>query len=364
MEIKHTMVLDSSDSLSKALPELDMSPAVIVTKNGRYFGIIDHRSLSPGMKDPHNTKCETATSKPPVLLQNTGIMDRVDAFLLGHFKALPVVDEGQTPIGITTRVELIKEMIVESLIPKMQVDELMGSPVYVIDEGESIGTLKRMLKEKKAHRFVVMGKGNMVGVVSSYDIGAWAAKPNLMASGRKDKKPGEPINVDSMPISSFLRPDISIVKEGTGLDEAARRMVKKQVSAVIVVSGNKPVGVLSALDIFKKVQEVSRDDLEMAISGLSGDDSRHYTHIKSKIGHVLEKFGKSFNIRNCSVHVKKGKSTYVVNIYFDIDRGHVSLKGERASLKETVDELSVELSNVLRKRKELRRPKPRVTHAH
>lgn len=363
MEIKRTVVLDSNDSISKALSFLDEMPAVIVTKNGRYYGVIDHRSLGNKIRLPQNMKCESAVTRPPVLPEGADLMERVDAFLLGHFKALPVLDPEEAPLGITTRVELIKEMIVESLIPKMEVEALMSSPVYTIGENESIGTAKRMLKERKVHRLVVTRGGNLVGVVSTYDIGAWQAKGNLLEAGKKDIKPGEQFNTDDMPISSFLRPDVTMVDEGTMVEAAARRMVSKQVSAVIVMAGKRPAGVLSSMDIFKKVQEMAGEGVGIQISGLKGENLRYRDRIKEKIGNVLERFGRTFNIRNASVHVKEGKTTFVVNAYFDIDKGHVSIREERKGLKETIDEVASEVNNMLRKKKETRKPKPRVTHA-
>jgi ribosome-associated translation inhibitor RaiA len=166
-----------------------------------------------------------------------------------------------------------------------------------------------------------------------------------------------------MRISSFLRPELTLVAEGSSVDEAARRMIQKHVSNVIIVAGKKPLGVLSALDIFKKVQELAHEGVPIAISGLREETRGQYPHIRNKIGHALDKFSRTFNIRNASVHVKEGKSTFVVNVYFDIDKGHVSLKEERSSLKETVDEIASELNKVLRKKKEMRRMKPRVSHA-
>jgi len=363
MEIKHAMVLDSSDSLSKALPQLDESPAVIITKNGKYLGIIDHRCVSQGIKDPHNVKCETVISKPPVLLENAGVMDRVEAFLVGHFKALPVLDEVKRPVGITTRVELLKDMVQGGLVPAMQATEMMSSPVYTIDEGQSVAAAKNLLKERAAHRLAVTRRGKLVGIVSTYDIGSWSAKSNL-PGGRKDIRLSEQISTDSMPISSFLRPDMAIVKDSASLDEAVKRMISKGVSTVIVAKESKPLGVISALDVFKKIQDMSEEGIEIRVSGLSEEDAGYFSRIQQKLGHVLERFSRSFNIRNCSVHVKEGKSTYTVAVYFDTDRGHVSLKSERASMKEGIDELAVELNEVLRKRKEMQKPKPRRTHAH
>lgn len=363
MEIKKTVVLDGSESLSKALSQLDVSPAVIVTKNGKYLGIIDHRCLSEGIRDPHNVKCETLISKPPVLLQGAGVLECVDAFLLGHFKALPVLDEDKNPLGITTRVELLKEMHGANLIPRMEVSELMSSPAFTIDEDELVGAAKTLLKENKAHRLIVTRKGRPIGVLSSYDFGSWSSKTNL-SGGRKNIRLSEPINVDGMRISGFLRPDVTLVKKGATIEDAAKRMIEKDVSMAIIVSDNAPLGVLAAVDVFKKIQdEIADGKAPIQVSGLHEDDAGFYPRIQSKIGHVLERFGKSFNIRNPSAHIKKGKSVYLVTVYVDTDEGHVSLKSERGSLQEAIDELAVELNEVLRKKKEMRRPKPRVTNA-
>jgi len=363
MEIVRTLILDSSDSLSKALTQLDESPAVIVTRNGGYSGIIDHRCVSHGIRDPHKVKCETVMTKPPVLSESATVAERVEAFLLGHFKALPVLDSERKPLGITTRVELLKDMVVDSMVPSMPASEIMSSPAFTIDESETVGGAKRALRDKNTHRLVVTRNGKLIGIVSTYDIGTWSGKPNL-AGGRKDIRMSDQINVEDMKISEFLRPDATLVKDGATLEEAVRRMIDKHVSSVIVVSDNKPIGVVSALDIFKKVQEMSKDGIQIQVSGLEEDDAAYFGRIYAKIGHVLEKFSESFNIRNISVHVKSGKSTYVVTVYFDTDDGHVSLKTERGSLKEGIDELAVEVNEILRKRKEQRRPKPRKTHAH
>ncbi|MFH0736964.1 MAG: CBS domain-containing protein [Candidatus Micrarchaeota archaeon] len=363
MEIKHTMVLDGSDSLSKALSELDVSPAVIVTKNGKYFGIIDHRSLSPGIRNPENVKCETVIAKPPILLENAGLMERVEAFLVGHFRALPVVDERKAPLGVTTRVELLKEMLVESMVPKVDITSVMSTPVFTIDENQTIADAKGILKENKAHRLIVMRKGKLIGTASTFDVGGWSARQNL-PGGRKDIKHSEPINVDTMCISSFLRPDMTIVEKGCSLDDAVRKMIDKQVSHVVIVSDSRPLGVVSATDIFRIIQAQSQEAFPIQISGLGEENAPQFDRIQLKLGRVFERFGRSMNVRNCSFHVKEGKSTYALNVFFDTDEGHVSLKLERGDLKEAIDEMANEVNEVLRKKKEMRRQKPRTVHAH
>ena len=360
MDIKKTAILDGSDSLSKAIAQLDETPAVIVTKNGKYFGLVDHRCVNSGIKDTFNIKCETIAIKPPVLTSSADMLQRVSAFMVGHFKALPVVDEDLAPLGITTRVELLNDMIKEKLIPPMKISEIMSKPVFTIDENDTVASARKILKENKARRLVVTRRGNPVGIVSVFDMGAWDSKSNLVG-GRKDIRMADNINVADMKVSGFTRSDITVVAQEASLQEAVQKMVEKEVSAVIVVSDKVPAGVLSALDVFKIVLDMAEEGMQIQISGLGQDDVQQYSHIKEKMTHALEKFS-GFNIRNVSVHIKEGKSTYQVSVYFDTDDGHISLKEERAELRETVDEIASEIANVLRKKKDQRKMKPRVTN--
>ena len=362
MEVKRTLVVDSADHLSKVLSQLDESPAVIVTKNGRYVGLIDHRSVTGGIKNPHNVRCETVIVKPPALLETAGVMERVEAFLVGHFKALPVIDTKKSPVGITTRVELLKDMLEANLVPKMGVPDVMSSPVYSIEDKENIAAARNLMKEKKAHRLVVTRRGKLIGVVSSYDMGSWTGKPNL-PGGKKDVRKSEPINVGNMSISSFLRPDATLVREDSTLEDAVKRMIAKQVSSVIVVAERKPLGVISALDIFKIVQEQTTEGILINVSGLGEDNAGYYGRVQNKIGRVLERFSNSFNMRDVNFHLKESKSVYRTRIYFDTDQGHISVKVERGDIKEAIDELAVELNKVLRRKKDMRKQKPRTTHA-
>lgn len=360
MEIKQTIMLESTEPLSKALPQLDTAPAVIVTKSGKYLGVIDHRSVSQGIRNPHNTKCETAIVKPPVMLKSADVIERISAFLLGHFKALPVIDENEKPVGITTRVEALKEMRSEKLIPNGRVTDLMNSPVYTISENENVAALKKALKEKNARRMVVTRKGSSIGVVSDFDVGSWKNKSNLRG-GRKDVQLSDKLDIDDIAIKSFIRTDITTVSESATIDDATKRMIEKEVSSVVVVAGKKPVGVLSALDIFKRVQDMTKEKTMITISGLRGDSRTQYNNIMDTIGKVIEKFRGSFDIKNVSIHTKEGKSVITVNIYFDTNEGHISLRGERATLKETVDELAEELDKVLRRKKDKRKTKGRAS---
>ncbi|MFH2101320.1 MAG: hypothetical protein ABII71_04520, partial [Candidatus Micrarchaeota archaeon] len=134
--------------------------------------------------------------------------------------------------------------------------------------------------------------------------------------------------------------------------------------SVIVIAKHKPVGVLSAVDLFRSIQNMARGEGEsdLMIGGLGDENIMMYPHIKNKIGAALDKFSGSFNIRNAKVHVREKKSVFNVNLYFDTDDGYISLSSERSTLRETVDEIAMELDGILSKRKDMRKAKRRKVH--
>jgi len=360
MDIKKTLVLDSADPVSKAASFLKDSPAVIVTRQGKYYGIIDHASMDLGLKDLSGMKCETLIIKPPVIKGKADLMERMDSFLVGHFKALPVVDEREVPIGITTRVELLSDLMKGGLVPKQEVAELMNAPVFTIGEGETVARAKALLKEKNARRLVVLNAaGSPMGVISNFDISQWNSLSKL-SSGRKDAGIAQKDRVDLMPIKGFLRPDITTIAQEGSIEEAARKMIAKEVSHVIVVSDKKAVGVLSALDVFRRVREDAEEGIAISISGLGEDNKAEYDTLRGKTLKVLEKFKNSFEIRNVSLHVKEEKSNFTLNLYLETNEGRLALKEERPTLKEGMDRIADELDVLLTKKKEMRKAKPRA----
>jgi len=363
MDIKKTLILDGSEPVSKAASQLVESTAVIVTKGGKYYGILDHGCLVQGVRDPSSIKCETLIAKPPTLHTDSDVLERADAFLAGHFKALPVLDDSDAPLGITTRVELLDDIQKAKLIPKDNVSSIMSQPAFMVDENENLGHAHTVMKDNNVRRLIVTKNGFPVGVVSQFDIGSWMTKPKP-TGGRKDRSGfTQETRVEDMKISEFLRPDVTLVESNATLDDAIKRMIQKQVSAVVVVSNKKPVGVLSALDIFKMVKGKAEEKDLVSISGLNEDNMIYYDNIKDRLNHVVSKFDQMFNFRSVNVHVKEEKSTFVINVAVEMTGGRITLKNERETVKEAVDELAAELDQLLRKKKDQRVMKPRRTYS-
>ena len=61
--------------------------------------------------------------------------------------------------------------LIKDLDPKMiKVSEVISSPLYTIDSGESLGAAREMLREKSVRHLTVTRNDEVVGIVSIKDL--------------------------------------------------------------------------------------------------------------------------------------------------------------------------------------------------
>lgn len=349
MNVIQTISLDSSESLSRALDRLaDSGTAAIITKDGKYYGIVDDRHIKEGIKDPSTVKCETVCIKPPTLTTNSSLLERINAFLAGHFKAIPVLDSKGNAIGLYTRSDLLKELLQLKVIPKDYVRAMMNSPVFTIRNEETVAVAKKLMKENDSNRLVVLRNGRPVGIVSTHDFTVSLVKPQ---SKRGHELVKEVTNPNAMVVSNFMRDEVPTVPVDAYLEDAMRKMADGNFSSVVVVSDGTAKGVLSATDVFKKVLKLTAHELDISVSGLGEDEQRHLEFIKKSILDTVNKFSKSFDISDLSLHFKKGKSIYAFQLHLKVDNERISVSSEQYTMKESMDSLCKELHSLMTKRK-------------
>jgi signal-transduction protein with cAMP-binding, CBS, and nucleotidyltransferase domain len=82
-----------------------------------------------------------------------------------------VVTEEGSPVGIVTKSDLLGRVIVKCRDPRdCSISEIMSSPLISIDKNTPILDAMRELRNRKVRRLLVSEGGNIVGIVSEYDM--------------------------------------------------------------------------------------------------------------------------------------------------------------------------------------------------
>lgn len=346
-------VIDGGEPLSKALSRIMKSgTAVIVTKNGRYYGLIDDRDIR-NVADTSKAKAINAAVRAPFLGDKPGLEDAMRAFLAGHFKALPVIEKNVIR-GIVTRADVMNEMVKTRVVPKTSVAALMASPLYTIDRGERLGVAKGLMKKLGVHHLGVTSGGRVVGNISTFDF-------SMMLVGKKMKPSfllaSEVKNPNDRLVGDFMRERLITVRPGDPLETAVEMMAKHNVSKLTVVDGKQAMGVLTAVDVMKFVLSLVSEGPNVFISGLPEDDMFYYRDIKGSIKGTLKKFANTFELGDVHVHFKKGKSTYQMGTKLEIEHGILVVHSEGYNLKRLMNRNLSEIKRLLDKRKNYKKDK-------
>ncbi len=358
--LQKAKILNGSEPLSKALTLLmDEGTAVFIVNNDEYEGLITDRNLNLNLSDPSKTKCINCIERSPVLYTESSVLEILDSFLLGKFKALPVIDPKSNKIeGSITRIELLEKLLDENIFSSEQVSMLAQSPVYLVDVSSKIGDAKRIMKEKNVHKVLVADKGIARGILSTYDLSTFMLSPKKRDRAMIISQVKKP---DEQPVCEFLREKIVSIDYSAQLSDAIKQMIQKKVSNILVMKDNKPFGVLSSTDIFKKAKEYSKKSFQIAVSGLSTDyEKRYYPQIIKKIDGVLFKFSKNFSFENISLHIKKGKSMYEAKLHLTADGKLSSFSCTEHSIPEILETLSIEIKKVFSKTKNIKTSRKKI----
>ena len=313
MEIEQPSILDASDPISKAANEISRTGLpVLVVKNGKYFGLIDERSIRQRTSAPDKEKCETIAERTPVLKAESTVLDACNAFFAGRFKAIPVLS-GSKIEGAITRHTLLSELLKERMLSRKRVREVMTSPVATIDAASSVGQARSELRRHNIRRLVVTKDGKIAGLLSLFDLASYAASPRHSNAFYRG---GEKTSMDTQPVASYIKREVETISDSDSLSTAVRKMLERRVAALIVSEGNYPLGIVTAKDILHAALAEEKAT-RVFVSGLPYGQRDYQQEFASEGEKLLSRLGKIFAVRSLAFHVKQDGSGFAVRARLD-----------------------------------------------
>ncbi len=307
MELKPALVVDGTEHASKAVSEISRTGlAVVVMRQGKYFGLIDDRELRRHPSDISKTRCETFACRAPQI-EKSDSLDRIcNAFFSGRWKAVPVIEKGKV-LGLLTRADVIKMLLEGRLLKGYKVSDVMSSPVVSIESKATLANAKSEMKKRNVRRLVVTKNGYIEGMLSSFDL----SQPEVILAGENKPQFGDKANPDLYPVSSYMRKSVHTIEPFASLADAARMMIDEEISAVVAGESGKAAGIVTARDLFETAMRAGKNEVNrIMISGLEGDDRDQVDAINDECRKFISKMEKSHSIESLSLHIKKYGKKY------------------------------------------------------
>ena len=135
----------------------------------------------------------------------------------------------------------------------MLVEKWMSRKLITVDEGKSVDTAMRLLKENRIRRLPVLKRGKLVGIVTDRDL--------------KEASPSKATSLDiwelhflleKLKVSEVMTKDPTTITPDATIEKAALVMMEKRIGGLPVVdTSGALVGILTEDDVFRALVEVT-----------------------------------------------------------------------------------------------------------
>lgn len=139
----------------------------------------------------------------------------------------------------------------------MRAKDMMETTVLTVDENmDALSCARTMAERRRGYALLLRSGTTIAGIVTEWDF-----LEKLVASGR------EPARV---PVREIASPEVHSCTPETPVDEVVDRMSKQGIRRVIVLSGGKAVGIITAKTVLAKFRPYV-DQLSTEIAGYRTD---------------------------------------------------------------------------------------------
>jgi CBS domain-containing protein len=247
--------VQETDTLSRCLEafKTGMPPVLAVLNDkGKYEGIITRRSILRSRLDPATTKVRTLMRVAPSVTLDFSLSKLAKLMIESGIRQLPVFEKGNLSGFVTD--ESVIHAAVAGEWGNVAIEKIMTRAPHTIEANRSVGAVLSLMREYGISHVPVLDGGKLVGMVSVQDV-----LENIYWPLRRQTTGdvvGEKIETLSVAVKGIMsRPVISVGLQ-TCLRDAEKLMHDRDVSCLVVVSGERLVGIVTKLDLLEPISQL------------------------------------------------------------------------------------------------------------
>ncbi len=349
-------VFDYKTPLVKLIDRINNSGAVIITRNNRYYGVVDRQAIgrSRRLTVSENLPVGKIAVKTAVVSPDTSINGVIKEFNSSTATALPYIDKGRVQ-GILKRSSILKAILSLHILEGRKVFDAISVPIFVIEQNESVRRAKDLMDQYKVRKLpVATEKGEICGILRYSDILNFGMK----GESRPSKSNRGTVSLQDTKAGYIASQDFRTISTDADLEAAMRDFINNRKGTIIAVKGGKPVGILTIGNIFNlAAKEISANDYNVMLSGLDDYTKEYESDLLREMNKIAEKIDKFSGIKVSYIHlnVKRIKSKgYELKAMVGLtSKGVITIHVEDYNLDTTLQRLEKLIYNRIKNQKEI-----------
>jgi CBS domain-containing protein len=304
--------VNESDTLSKclALFKKEMPPVLaVLDAEGKYKGVIARRWIVRSRLDLSTTKVRTLMKPAPRVAPETSLNEVARLMIESGIRQLPVF-EGDKLSGFVTNEDVIHGAVLDKW-GNSSIEEVMTEDPVVIEENSSIGAALSLFREHDFSHVPVVKRGRLMGLLSVHDIIEHVFQPRERQT--TGEIVGEKVPVLSIPVKGIMSKPVISALPKTKLRDAAKKMHRFDISCLVVVRRDRPVGIVTKLDFLEPIAQMEKPlrrlTVQFSVKDVDMDDVQR-GFIMDDFESFARRYGKTLESGTLFVYMKTHGTSY------------------------------------------------------
>jgi len=242
--------------------------AVVLAKNGKYLGMLWKRGLLRSKIDPTAVKIRKFTVNPASVTPETSLERAAMLLHNSDFHVLPVLDAQKKVIGIVGARDVL--MAMKDSLDGIKAKDCCSMSVMSLKESDPLSKAITLLQRKKVDRIpIIDDSGRLIGIVTFIDmlrrfmrgssIGERTGRQGKIGrTSRSGVDSGEKRSFSSLPIGNAINKLVITAKPSASAKEIIAMLRNSNISCVVLVQNNAPVGIVTTKDLLYAVSRPAR----------------------------------------------------------------------------------------------------------
>ncbi|OGS46522.1 MAG: hypothetical protein A3K66_05645 [Euryarchaeota archaeon RBG_16_67_27] len=271
----------------------------------RIEGVVTMRELMKRRNLPPSTKASTVMLGGPELAEDTPLPEAAETMLSSGFRTLPILKK-KTLAGVISRTDLVRALVETEALASLKVRDLMTPNPQCVGESDTVDHAVKLMQSLGERSIPVVDRNrHLEGVVGLKDLAEFFARPKTRE--RYGDRAGREERV-AIEVKGVMRYPPVMVGPEADVHRAAELMLRHNVSSVIVVDKDEPVGILTKADLMHVLAGFQeREQLFVEVSGLEDEPTDAYDAMYATIQKEMKKIAELTTPRTLSLHVQKYK---------------------------------------------------------
>lgn len=293
--IKKVVTANENDSIAKVLSKMEENRIhqLPVLSEDKVIGMVLLKHLLGRDYHPSKTLAKKFAIRIPFLSSQMDLDEAIVQITRTGLRALPVVEDDQL-VGILSETDLIKHVeVVRDIEPSRVV-----SKAITIENGESLEKAIALMYENHVSRLpVVGGNEKLLGCLDSLSMIKFLMEP--IESPRYSQLTAvEKGSLKSFRVKNYLRDTQSLDWDEFSLTKVIKALQKDE--EVVVIKGQKPVGVIVPKDILELAELEQR--YPIYVSHLAGADQFEVSKLQDMLTRFMNRFEKMFDVQKFFIY--------------------------------------------------------------